>query len=217
MAVQTQGVWARYQPEQVPSVDRYLAVRDHTESLAEPLSAEDQTVQTMPDVSPTKWHRAHTSWFFETFLLEPSLAGYQLHDPEYGYLFNSYYESVGARYPRPQRGLVSRPGAGEIAAYRAYVDEAMERLLAGDPSARASWLVELGLHHEQQHQELLLMDIKHVLSCNPLQPAYLPFSFGPAAPAGALSSSQPPAGSPSTTSRPVTPCIWCPSLWRQHR
>ena len=153
---------------------RYRTVRSQTEHLAAPLSAEDQTVQSMPDVSPTKWHRAHTSWFFETFLLEPSLSGYRVHDPAYSYLFNSYYETVGARYPRPMRGLVSRPGAAEIGIYRAHVDEAMDRLLAGELDETRSWLVELGLHHEQQHQELLLMDIKHVLSCNPLLPTYTP-------------------------------------------
>ncbi|MHB8681489.1 MAG: ergothioneine biosynthesis protein EgtB, partial [Acidimicrobiales bacterium] len=161
---------------------RYREVRGQTEHLAAPLSPEDQTVQSMPDVSPTKWHRAHTSWFFETFLLEPALDGYGTYDAAYAYLFNSYYESVGARYPRPRRGVVSRPGAQEIGAYRAHVDRAMERLLAGDLSPARAWLVELGLHHEQQHQELLLMDIKHVLSCNPLQPTYVP----PPAPGSAV-------------------------------
>ena len=118
----------------------------------------------MPDVSPTKWHRAHTSWFFETFLLEPSLAGYRSFHPAFAYLFNSYYEGVGARYPRPRRGLVSRPGVTEVAEYRRHVDRAMGALLEGRPRAPTpADLVELGLHHEQQHQELLLMDIKHVL------------------------------------------------------
>ncbi|MGD0312531.1 MAG: ergothioneine biosynthesis protein EgtB [Acidimicrobiales bacterium] len=152
--------------------DRFFATRSLTESLASSLSPEDQTVQSMPDVSPTKWHRAHTTWFFETFLLLPNLTGFRVFHPDYGYLFNSYYEGVGARYPRHDRGLVSRPGIGEIASYRSYVDEAMADLLAG--SAPAPWLelVELGIQHEQQHQELLLMDIKHVLSRNPLLPAY---------------------------------------------
>ena len=153
---------------------RYHSVRQATEVLAARLSAEDQTVQSMPDVSPTKWHRAHTSWFFETFLLEPSLPGYAAFHPGYAFLFNSYYEQVGARYPRPRRGVVSRPGVTEIAAYRRHVDVAMAGLLAATPAAGAAALVELGLHHEQQHQELLLMDIKHVLSCNPLLPAYAP-------------------------------------------
>jgi ergothioneine biosynthesis protein EgtB len=152
---------------------RYSVVRDTTEELAAPLSPEDQTVQSMPDVSPTKWHRAHTSWFFETFLLEPSLPGYTPFDPDFAYLFNSYYESLGARHPRPARGILSRPRSHEVARYRSSVDEAMHLLIShstGDPSI--SGLVELGLNHEQQHQELLLMDIKHVLSQNLPQPAY---------------------------------------------
>jgi ergothioneine biosynthesis protein EgtB len=151
---------------------RFLDVRAHTEALAAPLSAEDQTVQSMPDVSPTKWHRAHTTWFFETFLLQPSLAGYEPFHPQYGYLFNSYYETVGARHPRVDRGQLSRPGIAEIAAYRGHADAAMVELLAQPLDGATAALVELGLHHEQQHQELLLMDIKHVLSCNPLLPAY---------------------------------------------
>jgi ergothioneine biosynthesis protein EgtB len=151
--------------------DRFFATRSLTESLASPLSAEDQTVQSMPDVSPTKWHRAHTTWFFETFLLIPSLEGYRPFHPEYGYLFNSYYEGVGARHPRNDRGLLSRPGIEEIAEYRASVDQAMATLLEG-PCAAVAALVELGIQHEQQHQELLLMDIKHVLSLNPLLPPY---------------------------------------------
>jgi ergothioneine biosynthesis protein EgtB len=159
---------------------RYRTIRDYTESLAAPLSAEDQTVQSMPDASPTKWHRAHTTWFFETFLLEPHLPGYRAFDPAFGYLFNSYYEAVGARHPRAERGVVSRPGIAEIAAYRRAVDAAMNELMGrlaagtGDDDGDGALvdLVELGLHHEQQHQELLLMDIQHVLSCNPTAPAY---------------------------------------------
>src|ERR1700681_7756 len=151
---------------------RYRQVQDMTETLAAPLSPEDQTVQSMPDVSPTKWHRAHTSWFFETFLLESELPRYRPFHPAYAYLFNSYYEGVGARYPRPRRGVVSRPGVGEVGEYRRHVDESMAQLLARPLNPELASLVELGLHHEQQHQELLLMDIKHVLSCNPLQPAY---------------------------------------------
>jgi ergothioneine biosynthesis protein EgtB len=158
-----------------PLARRYAETRRRTEALAAPLSAEDQTVQSLPDVSTTKWHRAHTSWFFETFLLAPRLSGYRAFDPAYGYLFNSYYEAVGARHPRPQRGLVSRPGIAEIARYRAHVDRAMTELIATlDPAAwaEAAPLIELGINHEEQHQELILMDIKHVLSLNPLQPAY---------------------------------------------
>ena len=116
--------------------DRFVATRSLTESLASPLSAEDQTVQSMPDVSPTKWHRAHTTWFFETFLLIPGLKGYRPFHPDFGYLFNSYYEGVGARYPRNDRGLLSRPGIGEIAEYRSHVDGAMTTLLEG-PSAES--------------------------------------------------------------------------------
>jgi ergothioneine biosynthesis protein EgtB len=152
--------------------DGYRAVRSLTEELAAPLSAEDQTVQSMPDVSPTKWHRAHTTWFFETFLLEPNLPGYRPHHPRYSYLFNSYYEGVGARYPRHERGHITRPGVAEVAAYRRAVDGAMDDLLARPLAAPVVDLVVLGLHHEQQHQELLLMDIKHVLARNPLLPAY---------------------------------------------
>jgi ergothioneine biosynthesis protein EgtB len=155
---------------------RYRRVRELTEELAAPLSPEDQTVQSMPDTSPTKWHRAHVTWFFETFLLEPHLAGYEAFHPRYRYLFNSYYEAVGDRFPRPRRGVVSRPGAADVGAYRAYADEAMEQLLAGLLAPEVVDLVELGLNHEQQHQELLLMDIKHVLAANPMQPAYLPLT-----------------------------------------
>ncbi len=151
--------------------ENYRRVRDFTEALAAPLSPEDQVVQSMPDVSPTKWHRAHTTWFFETFLLNPSLDGYEPFDPAYEYLFNSYYEAVGPRHPRPQRGLLSRPSVDDITRYRARVDDAMQDLI-GRCDAPAAQLVELGLHHEQQHQELLLMAIKHVLSCNPTDPAY---------------------------------------------
>jgi len=151
----------------------YRRVRDLTEELAAPLSPEDQTVQSMPDTSPTKWHRAHTTWFFETFLLQPQVPSYSMFHPAFAYLFNSYYESVGDRFPRPHRGVVSRPGAAEVAAYRAYVDEAMGALLSGDLAPVVADLVALGLHHEQQHQELLLMDVKHLLAANPLRPAYL--------------------------------------------
>lgn len=152
----------------------YADVRAFTEELAAPLSPEDQTVQSMPDVSPTKWHRAHTTWFFETFLLKEYVPGYQSPDPAFDYLFNSYYEAVGDRHPRGERGLISRPSIAEVAAYRAHVDDAMTDFLATlvDENGPLLDLVELGLHHEQQHQELLLMDIKHVLSVNPMFPVY---------------------------------------------
>ncbi len=151
---------------------RYHAVRQQTEALAAPLSPEDQTLQSMPDASPTKWHRAHTTWFFETFLLLPNLPGYRVFHPQFGLLFNSYYEAVGPRHPRPERGLLSRPGIAEIAAYRQHVDAAMERLIETGEGAAWPELVELGLNHEEQHQELILMDIKHAFSLNPVQPAY---------------------------------------------
>src|SRR5277367_6200826 len=153
--------------------DAYGRVRATTERLASVLSAEDQTVQTMPDVSPTKWHRAHVTWFFETFILGEYATGYRAFDEAYAYIFNSYYEAVGARHPRTERGLLSRPGIEEVARYRCSVDTAMEALLRNPDQPGLAELITLGLHHEQQHQELLLMDIKHVLSRNPLQPAYL--------------------------------------------
>jgi ergothioneine biosynthesis protein EgtB len=153
----------------------YRQVRDLTETLAAPLSPEDQTAQSMPDVSPTKWHRAHTTWFFETFLLERFERDFAPFEPLYRVMFNSYYEGIGAQYPRAERGSVTRPGAAEVGAYRAAVDERMSALLDEDQGdATLAELVELGLHHEQQHQELLLMDVKHVLSRNPLEPCYRP-------------------------------------------
>jgi ergothioneine biosynthesis protein EgtB len=155
----------------LPLVDRFLGVRRLTEDLARPLSAEDQTVQSMPDASPTKWHLAHTTWFFENFVLKPHRADYRAFDPAYEYLFNSYYEAVGPRHPRPQRGMVTRPGVADILAYRRHVTQAMAELLESD-RANVADIVELGLHHEQQHQELILMDIKHLLSLNPLCPVY---------------------------------------------
>ena len=152
-------------------MEDYSRVRSRTERLAAPLSAEDQVVQSMPDASPTKWHRAHTTWFFETFLLLPHLPGYRRFDESFAVLFNSYYVAAGPRHARPQRGMLTRPGNDEVAAYRVAVDDAIARLLR-DPPAEALPLIELGLHHEEQHQELLLTDILHALSANPLRPAY---------------------------------------------
>jgi len=126
-------------------VDRYLAVRRRTEALAKPLSPEDQGAQSMPDASPVKWHRAHTAWFFETFLLTPFLPGYRVFDPAFGYLFNSYYEAVGPRQPRPLRGLITRPSADEVGAYRAHVDAAMVRLLTTSATAEVMERLDLGL------------------------------------------------------------------------
>jgi ergothioneine biosynthesis protein EgtB len=162
---------------------RFHEVRAASLALAAPLSAEDQCIQSMPDASPTKWHLAHTTWFFETVLLQPHAAGYQPFDTRFHYLFNSYYEALGPRHPRPQRGLLTRPSVDEVHAYRRHVDEAVLALLDGNIGDQA-WaaiepIVTLGLNHEQQHQELLLTDILHALSCNPLLPAYKPAS-GPA-------------------------------------
>src|SRR5438270_3409619 len=160
-------------PEHQRLLEAFRRVRAETERRAAPLSPEDQALQSMPDASPTKWHRAHTSWFFETFLLQPHVALYEAFDARYGYLFNSYYEAVGPRHPRPARGMLSRPGVEEIGRYRGHVDHAMARLI-GEERHDLAALIELGLNHEQQHQELLLTDIKHALSLNPLHPAYLP-------------------------------------------
>jgi ergothioneine biosynthesis protein EgtB len=155
-------------------LERFQAVRDHTERLAAPLSAEDQTVQSMPDASPTKWHRAHTTWFFETFLLRRFAPHYRPLNDSYAFLFNSYYEAAGPRHARPRRGLITRPGAAEIGDYRRTVDAAMRDLIGAGAPAEALPLIELGLQHEQQHQELLLTDALHALSENPLMPAYDP-------------------------------------------
>ena len=147
--------------------DAYRGVREATLALVAPLSAEDCAIQSMPDASPAKWHLAHTTWFFETFVLQPHAAGYRVFDPAYGYLFNSYYNAIGERHPRPERGMLSRPSLEEVLAYRRHVDRAL--LSAG---ALPEALIELGLQHEQQHQELILTDLKHLLSRNPLSPAY---------------------------------------------
>ena len=153
--------------------DRFLAVRAATRALAAPLSAEDCAIQSMPDASPVKWHLAHTTWFFETFVLgghDPQRAPF---NPAYKFLFNSYYNAVGDRHPRPQRGMLSRPALAEVLAYRERVSEEVANLLTqGALSPELLALVELGMHHEQQHQELILTDLKHLLSCNPLRPAY---------------------------------------------
>jgi len=155
-----------------PLCKRYQGVRTRTEQLVAPLSAEDMVVQSMPDASPAKWHMAHTTWFFETFLLAPNLPDYTPFDPAFGYLFNSYYEAVGPRHPRPQRGLMTRPGVDQVMAYRKHVDEHMSALLMGSLSDEVTSLIELGLAHEEQHQELLLMDILHLFSLSSLKPAY---------------------------------------------
>jgi ergothioneine biosynthesis protein EgtB len=152
--------------------EAYLSVRKATRTLASPLSAEDCAIQSMPDASPVKWHLAHTTWFFETFVLAAHLPGYRAFDPAYRVLFNSYYNTVGDKHPRPERGMLSRPTLDEVFAYRRHVDENMLELLLAEPRAGADDLIELGLHHEQQHQELILTDVKHLLSRNPLKPVY---------------------------------------------
>lgn len=152
----------------------YQTVRRATEALAAPLSEEDTVVQSMPDASPVKWHLAHTSWFFETFILEKEFAGYRPFHPSFRVLFNSYYNAIGDKHPRPQRGLISRPGLKEVRDYRRHIDEHMALLLSRGEGIRESVreLIELGCHHEQQHQELILTDLKHMLSMNPLKPVY---------------------------------------------
>jgi len=155
--------------------ERYSAVRAASLALAHPLTPEDQAIQSMPDASPTKWHLAHTTWFFETFILNAHAQNYEEFDPAYAYLFNSYYEAEGPRHPRNERGMLSRPPLADIHRYRAHVDEAMLRIIetaSADAWAAIAPLLELGFNHEEQHQELILMDIKHLLSLNPLSPAY---------------------------------------------
>jgi ergothioneine biosynthesis protein EgtB len=158
---------------------RFAQVRTHTRALAAPLTPEDQVIQSMPDVSPTKWHLAHTTWFFETFILKRHAPDYAVFDDAFHYLFNSYYEAEGPRHPRPRRGMLSRPSLETVAAYRRHVDEAMDNLIG--EADEATWraiapLLELGVNHEAQHQELILMDIKHVFSENPLLPSYGAFA-----------------------------------------
>lgn len=164
-------------PESAALSASFARVRDASESLAAPLSSEDQAIQSMPDVSPTKWHLAHTTWFFETFILKPYAGHYRVFDPAYAYLFNSYYEAEGERHPRAERGLLSRPSSSDVLRYRRHVTAAIHDLLANADQrtwSRIEPLMTLGIAHEEQHQELILMDIKHVFSKNPLRPAYRP-------------------------------------------
>ena len=162
----------------------FAAVRAETERRAAPLSAEDQVVQSMADASPAKWHRAHVTWFFEQFLLQPFSPAYRPFDERFSYLFNSYYVAAGPRYARPQRGLLTRPGIAETTAYRAYVDAAVAALIeSADHDASIFPIVEVGLHHEQQHQELLLTDILHAFAQNPVHPVYDPHWQWPQSPA----------------------------------
>lgn len=156
-------------------IEAFRAVRAETERRAASLRPEDQVVQSMPDASPTKWHRAHTTWFWEQFLLLPYLGGYQVFDEAFGYLFNSYYVAAGPRHGRPERGLITRPDVERVGAFRAHVDAAVEHLLTNVEEAELAAvlrIVEIGIHHEQQHQELILTDILHVFAQNPIAPAY---------------------------------------------
>ncbi|AIT07295.1 hypothetical protein MC45_13970 [Sphingomonas taxi] len=156
-----------------PLAERFSAVRALTLALAAPLSDADATVQSMPDASPTKWHLAHTTWFFETFVLRDHVSGYRLHDERFPFLFNSYYEAEGRRHARDRRGMITRPTLDEVRAYRAYVDAALAAALPDLPEA-ARELVALGCHHEEQHQELLVTDVLHLFGENPLEPAIWP-------------------------------------------
>jgi ergothioneine biosynthesis protein EgtB len=165
LADEARGAW----------VEAFRRVRAETEARASHLSAEDQIVQSMEDASPTKWHRAHVTWFFEQFLLVPKDAGYKIFDERFPFLFNSYYVAAGPRHARPQRGLITRPNGADVAGYRAHVDAAVERLIENVPAADAERLfsiLEIGLHHEQQHQELLITDILHAFAQNPTNPVY---------------------------------------------
>ena len=168
-------------------IDRFRTARADTESLTANLAPEDQVIQSMEDASPSKWHLAHTSWFFETFILAEYATGYRPFSDDFAFLFNSYYETAGPRHARPRRGMVTRPSVNEVMAYRAHVTAAMTELMgrvdAGDWPAIAS-LVELGINHEQQHQELLLTDILALFAAEPLKPSYREARPGVAAPSG---------------------------------
>jgi len=156
-------------------IEAFCCVRAETERRAAPLSAEDQVIQSMPDASPIKWHRAHTTWFFETFLIQPNVPGYKVFDERFAYLFNSYYVAAGPRHARPKRGLITRPSVSEVADYRAHVDAAVERLIAEASAAALPEILrilEIGLNHEEQHQELMLTDLLHAFAQNPTLPAY---------------------------------------------
>src|SRR5471030_18801 len=156
-------------------LETFRRLREETEARAAHLSAEDQIVQSTEDASPTKWHRAHVTWFFEQFLLVPHDPAYKIFDERFPFLFNSYYVAAGPRHARPQRGLITRPNSEDVSGYRAYVDAAVERLIERVPAADAARvfsILEIGLHHEQQHQELLLTDILHAFAQNPTDPVY---------------------------------------------
>ncbi len=160
--------------------DQYMEVRQHSEAICKPLKTEDYVVQPVADVSPPKWHLGHTTWFFETFVLKPNMPGYHEFDPNYNFVFNSYYETVGARVIRTDRGNLSRPAVSDVYNYREWVDEAMRQFLNTPEAASLTDLLTLGFNHEQQHQELLFTDIKYILGHNPLFPAYYEEAQAPA-------------------------------------
>lgn len=153
-------------------LEQYQRTRQQSEKLVAPLSVLDMTIQSMDDASPTRWHLAHTSWFFETVLLQQHLADYQIFNSQFSYLFNSYYNGIGEQFPRSKRGTQTKPDVQQIMDYRRYVDDKMMELLAGDITDEINFLTQLGIHHEQQHQELILTDIKHAFFQNPLYPSY---------------------------------------------
>jgi len=175
-------------PETRPLTEQYREVREATVALCSPLATEDYVVQSMPDASPAKWHLAHTTWFFEEFVLQRAGGAYAFHDPDFRFLFNSYYNAVGPMHTRSSRGMLSRPTVQQVLDYRARVDERMSELLqdASRLPAGLAPIITLGLHHEQQHQELIVTDIKHLFSCNPLLPAYVQKSPLPSRAAPAL-------------------------------
>src|SRR5262249_42156547 len=175
MSVALKDAQAAPQSERARWIEAFRRVRGETERRAAPLSPEDQTIQSMPDASPTKWHRAHTTWFFETFLVQPHNPDYRVFDERFAFLFNSYYVAAGPRHARPKRGLITRPDAHEVAAYRAHVDAAVEALIEQASAAALPAILrilEIGLNHEEQHQELMLTDILHAFAQNPTAPAY---------------------------------------------
>lgn len=168
---------ARAEPKEAPLLERFRAARRVSQDIAAPLSAEDRVVQAMDDASPAKWHLAHTTWFFEEFVLKAHAPAYRPFDDRFGFCFNSYYDSVGSRHPRSKRGLLTRPSIEEVELYRSFIDGAMERFLTWrdlEPPDAAAQLIELGINHEQQHQELMLTDILSLFAANPLRPAYRP-------------------------------------------
>lgn len=177
MLEQSQTSKTELQKSDISLLDMYRAIRKRSETICKPLKTEDYVVQPVVDVSPPKWHLGHTTWFFETFLLKPGWEGYKEFDPDYNFVFNSYYETVGARVIRTDRGNLSRPSVSDVYKYRQHVDEAMYQLLSGDIKSELRDMVRLGLNHEEQHQELLYTDIKYILGHNPLFPAYSDFLF----------------------------------------